>query len=89
MTAFRKHISQAIVLLIESRLGYRDHLWLAIGHLAEAESEVLADYFDLAERTRTERLKIIDDPWHNAELMSLISEATDLAHGSSTKKKRR
>ena len=56
----RKHISQAIVLLTESQLGYPDHRWLAIGHLAEASEEVLKSYPRLAERLRADRLVLMD-----------------------------
>ena len=36
-----KHVAQAQVLLDEAQLGYPNHRWLAVGHLAEAESELL------------------------------------------------
>lgn len=89
LDCYRKHVSQAIILLIESRLGYKEHLWLAIGHLAEAESEVLADYYDLAVKTRKERLKIIANPWYNAKLMPLIDEATILDETKTEKRRHR
>lgn len=55
----RKHLAQASILLDESRLGYPFHRWYAIGHLAEAESESLYDYPDLAKDIREIRLKVM------------------------------
>ena len=37
----RKHLAQAIVLMVEAKMGYPEHKWLAIGHMAEAEAEIL------------------------------------------------
>ena len=74
----RKHIAQAIVLLNESHLGYPSHLWLAIGHLAEAEAEIDAKYPDIAQKIREERLKIIDTGDSDA-LLGIIIEISDLA----------
>jgi len=34
-----KHLSQAQVTYIESRMGYPSHIYLTIGHLAEASEE--------------------------------------------------
>lgn len=39
----RKHLAQALVLLHEARQGYPLHRWYAIGHLAEAADELIAD----------------------------------------------
>ena len=36
-----KHLGQAEVLMIEAEMGYPMHRHLAIGHLAEAEAEML------------------------------------------------
>ena len=57
----RKHIAQAIILLGEARLGYPDHKWLAVGHLAEASEELLGDYPVLAADIRTARLLVMED----------------------------
>lgn len=79
MIAFRKHISQACVLIIEARLGYPEHLWLAVGHLSEAESEIIMDHPELAYRVREERVRYITDHSYNIPIMELIQEANDLA----------
>lgn len=34
-----KHLAQAVILMDEANNGYQLHKWLAIGHMAEAESE--------------------------------------------------
>lgn len=41
----RKHLAQAMILMEEARHGHPEHQWLAIGHLAEASSEIEA--FDM------------------------------------------
>lgn len=56
----RKHIGQAEVLMQETMLGYPLHAYLAIGHLAEAEAELLDNYPNIAKNIRSERVKYID-----------------------------
>jgi len=56
----RKHIGQAMVLYVESLLGYPHHLWYAVGHLAEAETECINDNLELAQCIRIERLKMME-----------------------------
>ena len=51
----RKHIAQAIILIHESKTGYPNHIWLAVGHLAEAEAEIEIKYHKVAEKIRNER----------------------------------
>lgn len=36
-----KHIAQARALMLETRKGYPEHVWYAMGHLAEAEDEII------------------------------------------------
>lgn len=59
-TCARKHIAQASVLMDEARLGYPEHAWLAVGHLAEAESELLEEFEDLAIQVREHRVRYIE-----------------------------
>jgi len=54
---FIKHISQAIPLMSEAEMGYSEHRFLAIGHMAEASDETILDYPELANMMREERLK--------------------------------
>jgi hypothetical protein len=56
-----KHIAEAEVLYKESKLGYPAHEILAIGHLAQAEAELLTDFPDLAELVRASRKLGLDD----------------------------
>ena len=56
----RKHIAAAEVLMTEAELGYELFAWYAVGHLEQAESELLSDYPEEARIVRTERVKYID-----------------------------
>ena len=57
----RKHLAQAIVLETEDLMGYAPlHKWLAVGHMAEAEAELIDEYPNLAHRIRVERLNYIE-----------------------------
>lgn len=64
----RKHISQAIVLLSESKKGYPEHFWIAMGHLGEAEDESIKAYPELANQIRDARESLIAG--ENADLVS-------------------
>jgi len=44
LNCVRKHLGNAAVLMHEARFGYPDHMWLAIGHLCQAEVECLAEH---------------------------------------------
>lgn len=52
----RKHLSQALVLMLEVPQGYPIHGWIAVGHMGEASDEMIDEYPALAERIREERL---------------------------------
>ncbi len=68
----RKHLAQALILMNEARMGYPEHRWLAIGHLAEASDELLKEYPDLANQVRDERKRYESDPAYQVPIMSLI-----------------
>jgi hypothetical protein len=70
----RKHLSQAIVLMDEAYNGYSVHRWLAMGHLAEAESEIRVFDLELSKRIRKVRLEIQEgkDP----DILHFIVEIT-------------
>ncbi len=51
----RKHLAQASILAAEAQMGYPDHVWLAIGHMAEASEELIDTYPDMARDIRTYR----------------------------------
>jgi hypothetical protein len=77
----RKHLAQAIVLNIEARLGYPLHRWLAVGHLAEAESEAVNEYPELAEKIRLVRLALMgkEGELKGPEMMALLQAAEAVA----------
>ena len=54
-----KHLSQAMVLMDEAILGYPTHRYLAIGHMAEAESEALGYDIVIAQEIRDYRLEYV------------------------------
>lgn len=70
----RKHISQAIILIQESQQGYPAHRWLAVGHLAEAADESLAEWPWIAAELREHRLQLMDDPEYIPELMTYLED---------------
>ena len=53
-----KHIAQARVLLLETNKGYPEHYWFAMGHLAEAEDELVKDFPEEMALVRAERLEL-------------------------------
>ena len=68
-----KHLGQAVVLVLESRQGYPEHVWLAAAHMAEASDEMVEAYSKIAAMIRTERLMLMDSPEdYNPRLMPLI-----------------
>lgn len=52
-----KHLGQALVLLEECRSGYPFHRYYVAGHMAEASSESINLFPDIAQRIRDERKK--------------------------------
>lgn len=56
-----KHIGQARALLLEVRKGYPYHVVYALGHMAEAEDEIVLQMPGTAELIRAERLKLEAD----------------------------
>ena len=72
----RKHIAQALLLAIEERTGYPQFKWLVIGHLAEAEAELVCDHEDLANEIREYRKEYEIDTHVNMPLMEMIQRIT-------------
>ena len=68
-----KHIAQARVLLLETSKGYPEHYWFAMGHLAEAEDELVKDFPDEMAMVRTERLKLQTNRHHEIPFADLIN----------------
>jgi len=69
-----KHISQARVLLLEKDKGYPEHYWFAMGHLAEAEDELIKDKPVEAHQIRDERLKLEKDRSYQIDFVGLIQK---------------
>lgn len=74
----RKHIGQSAVLFQEALQGYPDHRWLALGHLAEAESESQAICSDFAGRLRNERRKCENEDSYVPDCMALLGIVSNL-----------
>ena len=73
-----KHIALAIVLINEAALGYPLHLWLAVGHLAEAEAECVSEFPKLAENIRKTRINYMGQP---VESDLSLEELLDVTRG--------
>jgi len=56
----------------EARLGYPEHMYLACGHLAEAESELLSEYQSISEAIRQHRMEWMDDPEYSFNIGEYI-----------------
>lgn len=69
-----KHLAQARALLLEVRKGYPIHVWYAIGHMAEAEDEIVTRMPDEAALIREERLKLEKNLEHFVEFDRLVVE---------------
>lgn len=67
-----KHIAQARALLLESRKGYPVHVAYAMGHLAEAEDEIVLQMPESAALIREERLMLEDNPEYVPDWERLI-----------------
>lgn len=76
-----KHITQAGVLITEVLKGYPSHLWLATGHLAEAEDESLAEYPILAGNIRRVRVALSgqEGKFERDSVMELLSQVRKIA----------
>ena len=74
-----KHLSQAMVLMDEEMLGYPLHRYLAIGHMSEAESELLGvgeDGIKLAQEVRELRREYMAGG--SVTLMTIIQQLAAL-----------
>ena len=73
----RKHLANACVLIHEARFGYPDHMWLAIGHLCQAEVE-LAEAFPLLATAVHQHRKAYEESAgeYSVPIMKLIGECS-------------
>ena len=70
----KKHLSQAMVLLDETVNGYPEHRWMAVGHIAEAESEIAGLYSDIAEKLRESRKTMDENRDYFPDLLPVVVE---------------
>jgi hypothetical protein len=65
----RKHLAQARAIILEVQKGYPTYWEYAVGHMAEAEDEVVMEYPLFASLIRLERLVVektrgtVEPPW--------------------------
>ena len=67
-----KHVCQARALLLETRKGYPVHVAFAMGHMAEAEDEIVMQMPESAALIREERLKLENDPSYVPDWVKLV-----------------
>lgn len=83
----RKHLSQAYVLCEEAQQGYPAHVWLAIGHMAEAAAELLEKYPGIAATIRKSRTDLEQSlsngkKWAFPNFLDLIQQVSSLPEGT-------
>ena len=72
----RKHIAQARALIDESKLGYPNHFFLALGHLAEAEAESIKEFPQLSTKIRSMREGLYSG--ETVDLMPLFDDVNQI-----------
>jgi hypothetical protein len=72
-------VAEAEILWRESLMGYPGHVWLAVGHLAQAEAELLYGFPQLAHLIRAHRLELIKNPAYGVPTLEIIGMLTDEA----------
>ena len=71
-----KHIAQACILEGEARLGYPVHMWLAMGHLAEAEAECPCEETALLIRNERKQYEVTGGV-HRVNTMNLLERCLE------------
>lgn len=69
-----KHVAQARALMLEACRGYPEHYWFALGHLAEAEDELVLGYPDLANTVRAHRKELELYPRYEIPFVELVNQ---------------
>jgi hypothetical protein len=70
-------LAQARILLNETELGYPEHYWYALGHLAEAEDELVGAHPALAGVIRKHRKELELYPRYRVPFKELILKAAN------------
>ena len=73
-----KHVVQAGILTMEAKQGYPLHRWWALGHLAEASDELVADYEEMANEIREYRKLAEEDEAVQLPFSEIIAELAQL-----------
>jgi len=73
-----KHIAQARALMKETLKGYEEHVWFAIGHLAEAEDECGTEYPELRDSINHHRKCLEMETGYEIPFTELIREGLNL-----------
>lgn len=80
----RKHLATAEAFLNETKLGYPDHFWLAIGQLCCAEFESVEKYPRIAQIIRDERKKLMDafeiKKQYSIDIIQLLKLVSEIEH---------
>lgn len=80
-----KHLGQASALMDEAANGYPSHKHFAIGHLAEAEAEIMSSNSSVAATIRGERKRYIDgEEVFILTLIEIVEEARAIHNVSSS-----
>jgi len=77
-----KHLSQTLVLCIETIQGYTMHRWIAVGHLSEAERETINSFQDFSHKIRNLRARMMgqnNEGWVLQDITALLMKARHLA----------
>jgi len=67
--------------MLEVNKGYPEHYGYALGHLAEAEDEIVQDYPMFAGLIRVERKRLEDDPDYRPDWKGLVLAVMALRGG--------
>lgn len=73
-----KHVVQAGILMMEAKQGYPLHRWWALGHLAEASDELVADYEEMANTIREYRKNYEEDENVQLPFNEIIAELNQI-----------
>ena len=84
----KKHLGQAEVLMAEALRGYPEHQWLAVGHLAEAEEELLGISVDFSNEIRDYRVKYMEDIKFPVPIVELLKNLSNFKVAEPTKEEK-
>jgi len=81
----RKHLAQALI--ISHELPHYagdekdDHLWVFVGHMAEAADQIQKEHPSVAEKIRDARLKVMDNlsEVYKLDINSIIQEISEIS----------